>query len=220
MNSKSGGEKANLVEELGRCSNISTSSCGSLYGSDSRRMPLTMLKIAALAPIPIARVNTATQVNPGFRRNCRRPYLRSCPSWSIHGEIQALLESSRARSSFPIARRLPATASPGDSPAFASSCSFNERCVSISSASSCSNCRRFIQYWIRRSSLRITAPSGRLKDLMYGFDHPVEVLALGAKLFPAGRRQVVVAGAAVVFGSSPLGFKPAVQQKALEGGIQ
>jgi hypothetical protein len=55
---------------------------------------------------------------------------------------------------------------------------------------------------------------------MYGFDHPIEVLALYAQLFPAGRRQVVVARAAVVVGCSPLRFDPTVQQKALEGGIQ
>jgi hypothetical protein len=45
---------------------IWTMRCGSANGSGRISTPLTTLKIAVLAPIPSARVMTATAVKPGF----------------------------------------------------------------------------------------------------------------------------------------------------------
>ena len=40
-------------------------------GSGLIRMPLTTVKIAVVAPMPIASVNTVVNVNPGDRSSCR-----------------------------------------------------------------------------------------------------------------------------------------------------
>jgi hypothetical protein len=42
-------------------------------GSGRNKTPFTTLKMTALAPIPIARVNIATIAKPGLRRNMRAP---------------------------------------------------------------------------------------------------------------------------------------------------
>jgi len=41
------------------------------YGSGRSSTPFTTLKIAVLAPMPSARVSTATVVKPGLRRKVR-----------------------------------------------------------------------------------------------------------------------------------------------------
>ena len=57
----------------------------SLYGSGRRITAFTMLKIAVLAPMPKASVNTATVVNPGFFRSMRAANRKSCHSVSSNG---------------------------------------------------------------------------------------------------------------------------------------
>src|SRR5262245_29151432 len=51
---------------------------GSGYGRGFSSSALTTLKIAVLAPIPIARDATITNVTPGVRLKVRRAYRRSC----------------------------------------------------------------------------------------------------------------------------------------------
>ena len=50
---------------------IPTSRSGSLKGRGRRSTPSTTLKMAALLPIPTARVSTATALNMGARRSLR-----------------------------------------------------------------------------------------------------------------------------------------------------
>ena len=56
---------------------------GCSNGSGLRMTPLITLKIAEFAPIPSARVRTATVVKPRFLRNIRAPKRTSCPKFSI-----------------------------------------------------------------------------------------------------------------------------------------
>src|SRR3989442_11352396 len=51
---------------------------GSGKGSGRSSTPYTTVKIAVLAPMPSARVNTATDVNPGLFASIRAAYRRSC----------------------------------------------------------------------------------------------------------------------------------------------
>src|ERR1700680_3825670 len=60
-----------------------TSCCESLKESGRKRMVFTALKMAVLAPMPSARVRTATRVKPGFFTSMRRPKRRSCQSVPI-----------------------------------------------------------------------------------------------------------------------------------------
>src|SRR6266542_3486078 len=54
-----------------------TSLSGSRYGSGLRSTPLTTLNMAVFAPMPRARVNTATAVKPGFFSSWRKANFRS-----------------------------------------------------------------------------------------------------------------------------------------------
>ena len=49
------------------------------YGSGFSKTPLIMLKIEVVAPIPTARVRTATNVNPSRLRIIRNAKRTSCP---------------------------------------------------------------------------------------------------------------------------------------------
>ena len=51
-------------------------------------MALVTLKIAVFAPIPSARVRTATTVNTGFRNSCRNPKRISCQNEVMDTSIQ------------------------------------------------------------------------------------------------------------------------------------
>src|SRR5262245_54557947 len=44
-------------------------------------MASTKLKLAVLAPMPMAWVRTATDAKPGLRRRVRTPYRRSCKTY-------------------------------------------------------------------------------------------------------------------------------------------
>jgi hypothetical protein len=54
-----------------------TRRCGSGYGNGRNSTPFTTLKMAVFAPIPKARVITATRVKPGFLPNERSANFRS-----------------------------------------------------------------------------------------------------------------------------------------------
>ena len=54
-----------------------TSSSGFLTGSERNSSVLMTLKMAVFAPMPSARVSTATAVKPGFFSNWRKANLRS-----------------------------------------------------------------------------------------------------------------------------------------------
>src|SRR5437764_14029920 len=60
-------------------------------------MPLTILKIAVLAPIPSAIVNAATEVNPKLLRNCRIPKRISCINPVIASFLHLLVAQSSHR---------------------------------------------------------------------------------------------------------------------------
>src|SRR5436309_15546434 len=60
-------------------------------------MPLTILKIAVLAPIPSASVNAATEVNPKLLRNCRIPKRISCINPVIASFLHLLVAQSSHR---------------------------------------------------------------------------------------------------------------------------
>src|SRR5579862_421709 len=64
-----------------------TSSCGAGNGKGRRSTASTTENSAVFAPIPNARVSSATTVNPRFCRRARNPYLRSCPASSIHSQL-------------------------------------------------------------------------------------------------------------------------------------
>ena len=67
------------LSSLGRVSHSATSRSGALYGSGRSSTALTTLKMAVLAPMPIARVKVTTAVKPG----CFLNSLRACRrSWS------------------------------------------------------------------------------------------------------------------------------------------
>jgi hypothetical protein len=51
--------------------NSATRLSGSAYGNGFSNTPLTTLKMAVLAPMPSARVTTATAANPGLRQRRR-----------------------------------------------------------------------------------------------------------------------------------------------------
>src|SRR5690349_3630335 len=59
---------------------ITTSLEGSCTGSERYITASIIVKIAVLAPIPSARVSTATAAKPGLLVNIRRPYRRSWKS--------------------------------------------------------------------------------------------------------------------------------------------
>ncbi len=67
------------------CRTTSCSGCGN--GSGFKSTPLTIEKMAVLAPMPSARVNIAIAVNPGLLRSMRTPKRRSCPRVSIQGSV-------------------------------------------------------------------------------------------------------------------------------------
>ena len=70
----SGGDTQNSVNPIvGNCvvRYISRSGCG--YSRGRRMTPLTIEKIAVLAPMPSASVSTATAVKPGERPSIRKP---------------------------------------------------------------------------------------------------------------------------------------------------
>src|SRR4029079_8032440 len=56
------------------------------YGSGLRSTPSTALKIAVLAPIPMASVRIAAIANPGAERSVLRAKWRSCPR-SLRGRV-------------------------------------------------------------------------------------------------------------------------------------
>src|SRR6185436_2148442 len=62
--------------------------------------------------------------------------------------------------------------------------------------------------------------SGGFEHLLNGKDETLELGALGAEPFLAGRGQRVVAGAAIVLRRAPLGFHPSVQQQPLQRGVE
>lgn len=61
---------------------------------------------------------------------------------------------------------------------------------------------------------------GVLHNARDGGDHFLELGVFNAELFTAGASEGVEAGAAVGVSDSPLGFDPALEKKALEGGVQ
>src|SRR5271168_4915847 len=63
--------------------NSSKTRDGSSTGSGFRNTASVRVKMAVLAPMPSASDSTATNVNPGLRASVRKPYFRSCRSWSI-----------------------------------------------------------------------------------------------------------------------------------------
>jgi hypothetical protein len=65
------------------CHSNKTSSSGLLTGKVLIKTVSTTLNKAVFAPIPNARVTTATAVNPKFLRKMRNAYLRSCQRVSI-----------------------------------------------------------------------------------------------------------------------------------------
>jgi hypothetical protein len=62
----------------GERSHRTTSRSGSGYGSGFRRSAFTTLKIAVLAPMPMASEATITSVNAGLRFKVRSAYRKSC----------------------------------------------------------------------------------------------------------------------------------------------
>src|ERR1700733_6847177 len=94
--------------ELRRSSNTRTSCSGCGKGKGRSRTAYTTLKVATLAPIPRARVSTATIVKPGLFANIRSAYRISWISDSmsfsfVHAYERAWLLSSLctdARKSF------------------------------------------------------------------------------------------------------------------------
>src|SRR6266705_698725 len=64
--------------EDARLSHTITSLSGWLKGNGRRSTALIKLKMELLAPIPSARVRTATTVKPGLFASVRQPYRKSC----------------------------------------------------------------------------------------------------------------------------------------------
>src|SRR5580693_6180088 len=77
------GYETHTREKRGLFSHTITRRSGWKYCSGANRTPSTTLNIAVLAPIPRARVSTATAANPGDLASIRIPYFRSCQSVSM-----------------------------------------------------------------------------------------------------------------------------------------
>src|SRR5215469_11812830 len=71
----------------GFCSHSMTSWPAFGYGRGLKRTAFTTLKMAVLAPIPSASVNTATKAKPGLLRNCRNAKRRSCARPTMSGSL-------------------------------------------------------------------------------------------------------------------------------------
>src|ERR1041385_1992231 len=67
---------------------------GSLYGSGSRITASRTLKIVTLAPIPSAAVSMMANVNPGYFRNMRAAYRKSCDAAPKSSEIRFMIPST------------------------------------------------------------------------------------------------------------------------------
>src|SRR5437667_8017502 len=65
-------------------SETNTSRPGSLNGGGRSSTALTMLKIAAFAPMPSASVSTATAVKPGFFSSWRKANFKSLITQRLH----------------------------------------------------------------------------------------------------------------------------------------
>src|SRR6476469_4947483 len=101
-----------------------------------------------------------------------------------------------------------------------SSSPFIARWASISSASSRSKRVRLSRYQIRRQSSPI-GPS--LRGSQHGADrrvHPFVVVHLRCELTPARSRESVETHAPIGFGNAPLGFRPSLDEDALERRIE
>src|SRR5919202_6271658 len=190
-----------------------------MSGGGRKRRRSTSENIAALAPMPSASVTITPTVKPGCRRRPRSAYVASCHTASIRGESQTPRASSRMKVSFPIARRAASRASVGDAPRARRSRSSMARWAASSSASAASLARRRSRWAIRRRR-RIAEPSGELEDVLDGVDDPLELRALGGEVLPTGRGERVIPRPAVVLRRAPLRPDVAVEQQALQGGVE
>ena len=77
-------------------SQTSTSRSGSWKGRGRRSTASTMLNRAALAPMPRARVATATTVKPGRRTRSRTPSFRSCRRSFIPASLSSIFRKGHA----------------------------------------------------------------------------------------------------------------------------
>jgi hypothetical protein len=112
---------------------------GSRNGSGRRSIAFTALKMAVLAPMPIASVSTATAVKPGVRRKARRANRRSCVVVSSQESPAVMRASSFVFVTLPNRRRAACDASSAltaPRPACSRCIASSERCRRISSSNS------------------------------------------------------------------------------------
>jgi len=64
------------------------------------------------------------------------------------------------------------------------------------------------------------ATSGQSEHALNGADETLELVALGVESLASRRRQRVIPGTPIVFGRSPFGLHPAVQEEPLQRGVQ
>src|SRR6266446_10581358 len=93
--------------------------------------------MAVFAPMPNARVSTATAVKPGFFSNWRKAKRRSCSVASPKLEPRMSRHSSRTLCTLPKRRRASRAASSGDIPVAMFSAARSSRCKRSSSSMSC-----------------------------------------------------------------------------------
>src|SRR5579884_1257706 len=215
---------------------MATRRSASGYGNVRSRSALTELKTAVLAPMPSARVRTAVRVNPGERASRRRPKRRSWMKDSRLGKPQLSRLCSRRLRALPKRRSARVRASSGRLPWAMRSAVSSSTCCCISASSwassrvRCARKRslrsRFISAPHQLAAMASRCESGGIKGSC-GFKHAkdcgnglVEAGHLCAELFAARSRELVVAGAAVVFRGAPLGLDPSVKQQPLERGIE
>src|SRR5665647_3374278 len=193
-------------------------------GSGRRSSALTALKIAVLAPIPIASVRMATAVNAGARRKVRRAKRASCSAASKKESPAIVRVSSVSDVRLPNLRRAAKRASSLESAprAACSRCmASSERWKRISSSSSRVYCRAPVRArsWWRSPSTK-DMRSGALHDRLDRDEHAIEARNLLAELLATGGGDGVVARLAAGGGLAPLRGHPPLLLEALERGVE
>src|SRR5260370_36664991 len=163
-------------------------------------------------------------VKPGLLRNVRRAKRMSCSADSTHCVPRASRQSSLSCSIPPNLRMALRRASSTATPDSRFSCCRSSRCRRISSSNSTSSRGLRHNMPIRRTSspgqLMDTPSLGRLDHARDGPDYSFKLRDFGRQLFAACRRELVVAGAAIASGCTPLCRHPSLDEHPLQRGIQ
>src|SRR6266850_2804214 len=180
-------------------------------GKLCRRTECTAVKIAVLAPIPIASVSTATKVSPGRLPNMRMAKRTSSNQPSSSGRPPCSRYSSLVCSTPPNSRFAAWRAASGAMPRRIFSANSMSRCDWTSESRS-----RSIRCLLKKPCNReanvashfISCPFRAAQEARHQRRHSFPAFGFGKQLFSARPRQRVVLGFAVVLRRTPFGGDP------------